>query len=400
MTDPSRRADRVLGRLPAGVVPLAHARLRSAYDQLARRTGRAPVETAASIGAAARYLVAPIALGEDWPGPTPPVPVGDGAVHADLTDDDAELFAVMRRTLRPDQLRPETLAAEAQTWRLPVTPYRPMPATGDLCGGVPAAAGERIRVGSAPPDGPPGDALDGMLVVDLTGLWAGPLATGLLAAAGARVVKLDPSCRPDALAAHPRLYRELNAAKETLDLDLRLHADRARFEALVTHADLVIDAFSRRVMPNFGYGPAALATLAAAGGNPSLATMSIVAFPAGGPEQDWTAYGPGVHAAVGLGGGPGGDPGVSGRIRWQPAPIAYPDPLAGLTAFAAAVGVLTDPARRRGAPGGHHEISLAGVLAPLVAGRDDDHRLPGARRADHPHPPRADQPRADQGTRR
>ncbi|MFV0526736.1 MAG: CoA transferase [Acidimicrobiales bacterium] len=373
MTDPDNRAAQVLDRLPAGARPLAQHRLRTAYDRLEQRTGRAAPGAAASPEAAARYLVAPIVLGEDWPEPTPPTPIGGGAVHADLTDEDAETFAVLRNTLSPDQLEPETVAALAQTWRLPVTPYRAPDPADDRPPADGGPTGDRVgdpgtgRLAADPPEGPPGDALDGMLVVDLTGLWAGPLATGLLAAAGARVVKLDPSCRPDALADHPRFHRELNAGKEVLDLDLRRCGDRARFEALVARADLVVDAFSRRVMPNFGYGPTELAALAGSRGNTGLATLSIVAFPAGSAEQDWTAYGPGVHAAVGLGTGAAGEtPDHPGRPRWRAAPIAYPDPLAGLTAFAVAVDVLTDPARRSGRPGRHHEVSLAGAVAPLL----------------------------------
>ena len=71
------------------------------------------------------------------------------------------------------------------------------------------------------------------VVVDLTSLWAGPLATSLLAMLGARVVKIDPDVRPDGFREHPALYASLNGAKEIVDLDLRQPGHRARFEALV-----------------------------------------------------------------------------------------------------------------------------------------------------------------------
>jgi hypothetical protein len=306
----------------------------------------------------ARRLVEPVLLVDDWPLPTQPLPVGRGAVHADLTDDDQELFAGLRHTLGRDAserdpiaadppLEPETLAAAAQELRLPVTPYR------DLAQARRSGVGANSDTGSTSWDrAPRGWARPDPLVVDLSALWAGPLATSLLAELGARVVKINPGCRPDGLGQHPPLYRALNGTKTIVDLDLRRRADRDQFESLLGQADLLVDSFSRRVMPNLGYGPDDLGTRF-----PTLSTLSIVAFPAGSAEQDWVAYGPGVHAASGLALD-------RGQARPRPAPIAYPDALAGLAAFAAGSRAL---AAEPDAPRHHHEVSLAGSLQPLVA---------------------------------
>ena len=246
----------------------------------------------------AERLIEPLLLVDGWPPPSQPLPVGDGAVHADLTDDDQELFAELRQAMSQTRasasaaqggspLDAETLAAAAQELRLPVTPYR------HLADASPGADGDNDL---EPEDqSQPGWERSEPLIVDLSALWAGPLATSMLAKLGAKVVKVDPGCRPDALGEHGPFYQALNGGKTIVDLDLRLLTDREQFESLLDRADLLVDSFSRRVMPNLGYGPDDLRSRF-----PTLSTLSIVAFPAGSPEQDWVSYGPGVHAASGL----------------------------------------------------------------------------------------------------
>jgi crotonobetainyl-CoA:carnitine CoA-transferase CaiB-like acyl-CoA transferase len=363
------RAGHVLARLPEGAIDTG---LASWLGGLASAGAPAGL-VEATPQAVAELLVLPVILADHWPDPSDPLPVGDGAVNADLIDDDRDTLACLRQALfttaGAGEIDAERFAAEAQRWRLPVTPYRPLP--------PPATPGPRDPNRSDDGRDEPSAAsptslartsghasrrepLAGRLVVDLSALWAGPLATALLARLGATVVKLDPSCRRDGFRAHPRLYNRLNGDKEIVDLDLRRPADRQRFERLVAGADLVVDSFSRRVMPNLGYGPDQLRSL-----RPEIATLSLVAFPAGSPEQDWVAYGTGVHAASGLA-APEGHPaqrrGADGRrARYRAAPIAYPDALAGLEAFAVATGLLSRPG-----PVAHREVSLAGAILPLV----------------------------------
>lgn len=379
------RARAAIDRLPAGTVEAARASVRRGLEAAgAAGDRRVWLE---DIWLEAR-LVAPLVLEEDWPSPAPPVPVGDGAVHADLTGPDLESFGRLRSALAvepgersEDGGAAERLAAEAQIWRLPVTPYRrladaaralavppnrPTPpdvaAPSQVRGDGPTASdnGPSVRVRAVRGDGaasrvrraePTGRrGRDQPLVVDLTALWAGPLATALLADLGAEVVKVDPAARPDGLARHRAFHHHLNSAKQAVDLDLRDDSDRRRFEALLDRADLLIDSFSRRVMPNFGYSRPVLAARW-----PRLAALSITAFPASAPEADWIAYGPGVHAAMGLGDrGPG--------RSFEPAPVAYPDALAGLAAFASAAELL---ARGPSAPASA-EVSLAATVTPLT----------------------------------
>ena len=305
-----RSLDQLVPLLPAGALDVARSWRPWAVDDATLAT----------------ELLLPLVVEPDWPGPVEPRPVGDGWVQADLTDEDLDTFDRLRATL--PGTGPEELAAAAQEWRLPVLPYRPLP-TGQ-------AHPDRPRTANAPRAvNPP--SLEAIHVLDLSSLWAGPLSTHLLQTAGATVTKLDPDCRPDGFRERPNLYRQLNDGKKVVSLDLRQPDDRATFEALVRDADLLIHSFSRRVMPNLGYDHEKLRTI-----NPTLTTVAISAFPLGSPEQDWLAYGSGIHAVTGLGLSTG---------RARPSAVAYPDPLTGYAAASAALRTVGTPT--------HTEVALA-----------------------------------------
>jgi CoA-transferase family III len=313
--------------------------------------------------------------------PPDPVPAGGGWVHADLgSPGDADDFERVLSAV-PPTASARQIAEEAQAWRLPVCDYRPR-APGTR---VPPWRFEAGRPGRRGPAGagPDPAAAPPLRVLDLTNMWAGPLATWLLQDLGASVVKVEPAFRPDGFRAlsgggiHPggrpcrpgqdsAMWNALNCGKTIADLDLRSAADRDRFIAMAAASDVVIDSFSPRVMPNFNLDLPA-----------GPLYVSMPAFPPG-PQRDWVAYGSGVHACSGLGdAGPG---------RFRAPAVSYPDPLAG---FTAALGILAAVAgRRRGAAVDRFEVSLAESVQPLGAdatltgqGPEDDGPSPGS---DHP----------------
>ncbi len=287
-------------------------------------------------GELARALLLPRQTSDDWPGPGAPQRVGGAAnaswVQADVTDDDRDTLDVLRSRL--PGAHAETVAATGQEWRLPIVPYRR---------GLPPPEWRPVRTLLAPTR--PLD-LSGRLVLDLSSLWAGPWCTRLLARAGADVVKVDPDCRPDGFREHPALYRALNEDKQVIDLDLRERNDRARFDQLVRRADVLVSSFSRRVLPNLGYGADDLRRL-----NPTLRSLQVVGFSVG-PEREWLAYGSGIHAICGLGWSA-----EHPREAPQAAPVAYPDPLTGY------LGVLALGAL---AAGQSIEVPLAGAGAEVA----------------------------------
>lgn len=265
--------------------------------------------------------------------PSAPVDVGAGHVCADLgATGDADAFARLLEVLGPGPLDAEHVARRAQEWRLPVTPYR--------------SSGRPPRRWCLP-DTDASRTLAGVRVVDLTSMWAGPLATRLLAEAGAEVDTIEAACRPDGLRGTPAMFDHLAEGKRRHDLDLRGADARAALVDLVADADVVVESFSPRVMPNFGLDAAALVAV-----NPEILVVSMPAFAPRTAERDWVAYGTGVHALTGLG------IGADGTV-WAPA-VTYPDPLAGLAAFAAVC-----VARAAGVRGRHLVVPLEAALEGL-----------------------------------
>jgi crotonobetainyl-CoA:carnitine CoA-transferase CaiB-like acyl-CoA transferase len=184
--------------------------------------------------------------------------------------------------------------------------------------------------------------------VDLTSTWAGPLATRVLADAGADVVRIEPDCRRDNLRdGSPAMFGWLGAGKQTAALDLRQPDDRLDLDRLIAAADVVIDSFSPRVMPNFGLTPDQLDRL-----RPGIVSVGLPAFPGDVPERDWVGYGTGIHAISGL-----GDDGAGGF--WSPI-VPYPDPVAGLTAAVTVLGMLAGDGPR------HARVSLLDSIRPLL----------------------------------
>ena len=88
------------------------------------------------------------------------------------------------------------------------------------------------------------------LVLDLSSLWAGPLAGSLLAMLGAEVTKLESITRPDgARAGHAGFFALLNGMKQHVSLDF---ADRAALAAQVARADIIIEASRPRALIQLG----------------------------------------------------------------------------------------------------------------------------------------------------
>ncbi|MBV8693402.1 MAG: CoA transferase, partial [Actinobacteria bacterium] len=280
-------------------------------------------------------LFLPLDLGA-WGPPVEPCPApGGGWLCCELgAPGDEESFARLLSTLPPDADAP-TVAAAAQQWRLPVNEYRLRAAHPDEL-----ATLDRVYAVKC-------GEFAGVRVVDLTVMWAGPLATRLLADRGAEVVKVEPACRMDGTRG-TAMFDALNAGKTRADLDLRDGGQRAQFMDLVRDADVIVDNFSPRVMPNLGLTYDELLNV-----NPRIISVSMPAFPAGSPWRDRVSYGVGVHALSGLG--------DNGDGTFSEPSVAYPDPLAGLAAYATIADLLV-----RGGPA-HAEVAMLDVLQPLLS---------------------------------
>ncbi|WP_246398352.1 CoA transferase [Mycobacterium vicinigordonae] len=100
-----------------------------------------------------------------------------------------------------------------------------------------AAAPVRRRISAPAPARPAA----GLLVADLSSLWAGPLSGYLLARAGATVIKVESPRRPDGTRAGEHAFFDwINAGKLSCCLDFDRQADELR--ELLTLADIVIES--------------------------------------------------------------------------------------------------------------------------------------------------------------
>ena len=187
------------------------------------------------------------------------------------------------------------------------------------------------------------------VVVDLTSLWAGPLAGQLLAEAGCRVLKVESASRPDGARRGPaRLFELLNRKKQHLSIDLPAPGAVGQLRELISEADLVLEASRPRVMQQWGIG---VDDVVAAG----TAWVSITGHGRSGQHGNRVAFGDDAAASGGL--VVAGDPPMF-------VGDAIADPIAGLAAASIGAHLL---AEGRAALA---EVSLASASAWVRAHAD------------------------------
>lgn len=99
-------------------------------------------------------------------------------------------------------------------------------------------------------------SLRGLVVVDLSSMWAGPLCARILGLAGARVIKVEGAHRPDgARTGDPRFFDWLHAGHEFRALDFRAEQGRKALGELLDSADIVLEASRPRALAQLGLAP-------------------------------------------------------------------------------------------------------------------------------------------------
>lgn len=131
------------------------------------------------------------------------------------------------------------------------------------------------------------DCLQGIRVLDLSQYIPGPFATQILADLGAEVLKVEPpSGDPmrsfmllddDGLSP---LYKQINAGKQLLELDLKSPDDHLLFQQLVAKADVLLESYRPGVMERLGLGRERLQQL-----NPRLIHCALSGFGQSGPAR-------------------------------------------------------------------------------------------------------------------
>jgi crotonobetainyl-CoA:carnitine CoA-transferase CaiB-like acyl-CoA transferase len=217
--------------------------------------------------------------------------------------------------------------------------------------------------------------LEGIVVLDLTQVMAGPYCAMLLADMGARVIKVEPphgdSTRTMAGGrdGESAAYNAVNRGKLGIVLDLRRDDAREALGRLVDTADVLIENFRPGVMAKLGLDYPALAAR-----NPGLVYASISGFGQTGP---WAAKGGFDLVAQGV----SGIMSVTGEAGRPPAKAGIPvtDLGAGLFALAGILAALRH--RDRTGQGQHVDTSLADAGLALAVWEVTDYettrRVPG-----------------------
>lgn len=132
---------------------------------------------------------------------------------------------------------------------------------------------------------------DGVRVLDLTRVLAGPMCTRFLAAYGADVLRIDPIGVDEVTALVP----ETTAGKHSARLDLTCAPDRAVFADLVRTADILVSAYRPGALEALGYDAGTLLSL-----NPDLITASLDAYGWSGPWRERRGFDSLVQMSVGI----------------------------------------------------------------------------------------------------
>ncbi len=190
--------------------------------------------------------------------------------------------------------------------------------------------------------------LDGVLVLDLSRVLAGPWATQILADMGAQVIKVErPKTGDDTRHWGPPFYTDTggqpsdaayfmaaNRGKQSITIDLKTKTGQKLVQQLAAKADIVVENFKVGALAKLGLDYAHLSKT-----NPKLIYCSITGFGQNGPMKDQPGYDYMIQALSGMmsitGAAdetPGGGPMRTG--------IAVSDLFTGFTAANAVLGAL------------------------------------------------------------
>ncbi|MFI0780055.1 CoA transferase [Streptomyces sp. NPDC021212] len=271
--------------------------------------------------------------------------------HANYPHHRARLLAALGL---PEGAEPEALAAE-----LAQRPAREVQETAYAAGALAVAAvppGELpIRTlplaeswdtdGTTPRPLPPALPAEGIRILDLTRVIAGPVATRTLALLGADVLRVDSPRLPE----DPDAHADTGFGKRSTRLDLTDPHDRRTFDELLAQADVVIN----------GYRPGALDRFVTR--HPGLIVAQLGAWGWTGPWAARRGFDSLVQAGTGIALLEASDDGHPGVL-----PAQALDHGTGYLLGAAVLRALTD--RASTGTGRHLRFSLAGTASWLMHG--------------------------------
>ncbi|OGO50804.1 MAG: hypothetical protein A2148_03765 [Chloroflexi bacterium RBG_16_68_14] len=210
--------------------------------------------------------------------------------------------------------------------------------------------------------------LEGIRVMDLTQVFAGPTCTRILSDLGAEVIRLESPNRLDItrnlihadndgqdLPWERALYFTIrNAGKKEIVVDLNQERGRELLRGVIAQSDVLAESFTPRVMRAFELDYEHMRQV-----KPDIIMISLSGYGQDGPQADWSAYGMGLEPASGvaqLTGYPGGAPIRSG--------LSFTDPYSGFLGAGAVLAALHY--RRRTGRGQYIDLSEQEAAIPLL----------------------------------
>ncbi|MDX1541261.1 MAG: CaiB/BaiF CoA-transferase family protein [Geminicoccaceae bacterium] len=204
--------------------------------------------------------------------------------------------------------------------------------------------------------------LDGVRVLDFSTLLPGPMATLLLAEAGAEVIKIErPGSGDEMRGYEPKLgtdsanFALLNRGKRSIALDLKDEKVRDELMPLIEAADVLVEQFRPGVMDRLRLGYGDLKER-----NPKLIYCSITGYGQDGPKAGIAAHDLNYIAEVGLLGLAAGEDG---------APVVPPALIADIAggSWPAVINILLAlHERSRTGQGRHLDVSMTDNLFPFM----------------------------------
>lgn len=209
--------------------------------------------------------------------------------------------------------------------------------------------------------------LQGVRVLDLSRVLAGPYCTQVLADLGAEVWKVEAPAGDDTrrwgppfMEGESAYFLSTNRGKKSIIIDFKTTAGQQLIRDMARHSDVLVENYRKGTLERYGLGPADLQAV-----NPALVYASVSGYGRTGPRSEQPGYDLSLQALSGLMSitGEAGRPPVKLGVAWIDV----------LTGLFSAVGIIAslyerrDPDEGAATPPRHLDVSLFDVaVATLV----------------------------------
>ncbi len=205
--------------------------------------------------------------------------------------------------------------------------------------------------------------LEGLRVLDISNVIAGPFAAAMLGDFGAEVLKVEMPGAGDALRAlaphkdgKPLLWKAVNRNKKAITLDLRKAEGQALLKELLPKFDVLVENYRPGTLDRLGLDKATLWSL-----SPALIILRATGFGQTGPYRSYAGFARLFEAYSGL-------VYITGSPDGPPMHAGYPigDPIGGIFGAFGVLAALVHRLKNPGAPGQEIDLSLTEATLRLL----------------------------------